>query len=174
MLPSAQAKSRVTLEGRTAMNVMVSETLAREHNFAGSIPAARPGIVALYSDSPETIAAMTPVCEFLELRLEVISAGTDLTTVLRTERPLAVISDVEGVDHDGFHVMKMIARYNPDLPLMLLTGGDPAMMGAADAIQELWGLTQVTQTSGFPLAGQLVSFLFAAGRRAGCMRLVPV
>lgn len=156
------------------MNMMVTETLTREHDFAGSIPTARPGVVALYSDNPETIAAMTPVCEFLDLRLEVISAGTDLMTVLRTERPLAVISDVDGIDHDGFHVMKMIARYNPDLPLLLLTGGDPAMMGAADAVQELWGLTQVTQTSCFPLAGQLVSFLFAAGRRVGCMRLVPV
>ena len=156
------------------MNMMVSETLTREQDFAGSIPATKPGIVAIYSDNPETIAAMTPVCEFLDLRLEIVSAGTDLNTVLRTERPLAVISDVDGIDHDGFHVMKMIARYNLDLPLMLLTGGDQAMMGAADAVQELWGLTQVTQTSGFPLAGQLVNFLFTAGRRAGCMRLVPV
>jgi hypothetical protein len=174
MLPSAQAKSRVTLEGRTAMNMMVSETLTREQDFAGSVPATKPGVVAIYSDNIEIIAAMNPVCEFLDLRLEVVSAGTDLTTVLRTERPLAVISDVDGVDHDGFHVMKMVARYNLDLPLMLLTGGDQAMMGAADAVQELWGLTQVTQTSGFPLAGQLVNFLFSAGRRAGCMRLVPV
>jgi hypothetical protein len=47
-------------------------------------------------------------------------------------------------------------------------------MGAADAVQEVWGLTQVSQTSAYPLAGQLVSFLFMAGRRAGCMRLVPV
>ena len=84
------------------------------------------------------------------------------------------VADVDGKDHDGFHAMKLIARYNPDLPMLLLTGGDPALMGAADAVQELWGLTQVTQTGAFPLAGQLVSFLFGAGRRAGCMRLVPV
>ena len=31
-----------------------------------------------------------------------------------------MISDVDGIDHDGFHVMKMIARYNPDLPLLLV------------------------------------------------------
>ncbi len=70
--------------------------------------------------------------------------------------------------------MKVIARYSRDLPIMLLTDGDPMMMGAADAVQDLWGLTSVTRTSGFPVAGQLVGFLFSAGRRAGCMRLVPV
>jgi CheY-like chemotaxis protein len=156
------------------MNMMVTETLTRDYAFTGSVPSARPGVVALFTDNPETIAAIGPVCEFLELRLEVVSAGTDLTMTLRTERPLAVIADVDGKDHDGFHAMKLIARYNPDLPILLLTGGDPALMGAADAVQELWGLTQVTQTGAFPLAGQLVSFLFSAGRRAGSMRLVPV
>ncbi|HET6608655.1 MAG TPA: hypothetical protein VFG62_18415 [Rhodopila sp.] len=156
------------------MNMMVTETLTRDYSFTGSMPAAQPGVVALFSDSPETIAAISPVCEFLALRLEVVSAGTDLTTTLRTEKPLAVIADIDGTDHDGFHAMKLLARYNPDLPMLLLTGGDPALMGAADAVQELWGLTQVTQTGGFPLAGQLITFLFNAGRRAGCMRLVPV
>ncbi len=156
------------------MNVMINDTLVRDASFSGSLPAVRPGVVAVFSDSAETIHAMAPVCEFLDLRMEIVSAGTDLMTVLRAERPLAVISDVDGEDHDGFHAMKMIARYNPDLPMLLLTGGDHALMGAADAVQELWGLTQVTQTSGYPVAGQLVNFLFIAGRRAGCMRLVPI
>jgi CheY-like chemotaxis protein len=156
------------------MNMMVTETLTRDYSFTGSLPATQPGTVALFSDNPETIAAISPVCEFLSLRVEVISAGTDLTTALRTEKPLALIADVEGTDHDGFHAMKLVARYNPDLPILLLTGGDPTLMGAADAVQELWNLTQVTQTGAYPLAGQLVSFLFSAGRRAGCMRLVPV
>jgi hypothetical protein len=57
---------------------------------------------------------------------------------------------------------------------MLLTNGDAVLMGAADAVQDIWGLTSVTRTSGFPVAGQLVGFLFNAGRRSGCMRLVPV
>lgn len=156
------------------MNMMVTETFARDYTFTGSLPSARPGVVALFSDSPETVAAMAPVCEFLELRLEVISAGTDLMSVLRTARPVALISDVDAQDHDGYHTMKVVSRFNPDMPLLLLTGGDPALMGAADAVQEVWGLTHVTQTSALPAAGQLVNFLFTAGRKAGCMRLVPV
>ena len=41
-------------------------------------------------------------------------------------------------------------------------------------MQEICGLTTVTRSTGVPLAGELVSFLFSAGRRAGCMRLVPI
>jgi hypothetical protein len=39
---------------------------------------------------------------------------------------------------------------------------------------DLLGITSVTRTSGFPVAGQLVGFLFNAGRQAGCMRLLPI
>jgi hypothetical protein len=87
---------------------------------------------------------------------------------------MAVISSVDGLEQDGFHTMKIVARYNRELPIMLLTDGDPVLMGAADAVQDLWGLTSVTRTSGFPVAGQLMAFLFDAGRRAGSLRLVPI
>ena len=123
---------------------------------------------------PLTIANLAPVCEFLDLRMEVISAGTDLKQVLHVHQPMAVITDVEGEDQDGFHIMKVIARHSRDLPIMLLTNGDAVLMGATDALQDLLGLTSVTRTSEFPLAGQLVAFLFSAGRRAGSMRLVPI
>ena len=160
-------------EGREAVNMIATETLIRDYNFPGST-GARQGVVVVFSDNAETIENLEQVCEFLDLRMDVVSAGTDLMSVLRSQQPIAVISDVEGEDHDGFHTMKLIARYNPDLPVMLLTNGDPVLMGAADAVQEIWGLTSVTRTSGFPLASQLVGFLFSAGRRQGCMRLVSV
>ena len=87
---------------------------------------------------------------------------------------MAVISEVEGAGQDGFHTMKQVALYCRDLPILLLTGGDNVLMGAADAIQDLWGLTAVASTSEFPIAGQLVAFLFNAGRRAGRLRLMSV
>ena len=68
--------------------------------------------------------------------------------VLRGHRPMAVICDVDGEEQDGFHAMKLIADYSRDLPIMLLTDGDAVLMGAADAVQDLWGLTSVTRTSG--------------------------
>jgi Response regulator receiver domain len=156
------------------MNMIAPRNLAQDHDFLGSLTASQQGVVVIVSDVPGTIENLTAVCEFLEFKIEVVSAGSDLSQLLLEHRPMAVISDVEGGEQDGLHTMKIIARYSRDLPIMLLTDGDPVLMGAADAVQDLWGLTSVTRTSGFPVAGQLVAFLFGAGRRAGCMRLLPV
>jgi PleD family two-component response regulator len=156
------------------MDMIAPRNLSQDHDFLGSRTAVQPGVVVIVSDNPAAIEKLTPVCEFLELRTEIVSSGMDLTKLLQEHSPMSVITDVEGDDQDGFHTMKLVARYNRNLPIMLLTDGDPVLMGAADAVQDLWGLTSVTRTSGFPVAGQLVAFLFGAGRRAGCMRLVPV
>ena len=103
---------------------------------------------------------------------------------LRVVRPTALIdisaipelrrSDIDGDEQDGFHSMKVVASYDRDLPIMMLTGGDPILMGAVDAVQESWGLTMVSRSTPANLAGQLAEFLYAAGRRAGCMRLVQI
>jgi CheY-like chemotaxis protein len=156
------------------MNMIASRLLSPDQAFPGSMAPAKQGVVAIVSDDPATIEKLAPVCEFLDLRVEVVSAGTDLEQVLQAHRPIAVVTDVEGEAQDGFHTMKQVARYSRDLPILLLTDGDAALMGAADAVQTVWGLTAVTSTSEYPMAGQLVQFLFNAGRRAGNMRLIPV
>jgi CheY-like chemotaxis protein len=156
------------------MNMLAPITLTQDDDFLGSMATPQQGLVVVVSNNPATVDKLSPVCAFLELQMTVVSAAGDLTNVLRDNAPMAVITDVEGDDQDGFHIMKLVARHNRNLPIMLLTDGDAVLMGAADAIQDLWGLTSVTRTSGFPVAGQLVAFLFSAGRRAGCMRLVPV
>lgn len=157
------------------MNMIASRSVSPDHAFPGSTAAvAKQGVVAIVSDNRQTIDQLAPVCEFLDLRIEVVSTGVDLEQVLLEHRPMAVVSDIEGDEQDGFHTMKMVARYNRDLPILLLTAGDSVLMGAADAVQSVWGLTTVSSTSGFPMAGQLVQFLFSAGRRAGCMRLIPI
>jgi CheY-like chemotaxis protein len=161
-------------EGSIVMTMIASRLLSPDHAFPGTVTLAKPGVVAIVSDNPQTIDQLAPVCEFLDLRIEIVSTGVDLEQVLQEHRPMAVVTDVEGNEQDGFHTMKMVARYSRDLPILILTAGDSVLMGAADAVQSLWGLTSVTSTSGFPMAGQLVQFLFNAGRRAGCMRLIPI
>jgi CheY-like chemotaxis protein len=156
------------------MNMIASRLISPDHAFPGTVTVAKQGVVAIVSDNPQTINELSPVCEFLDLRIEIVSTGVDLEQMLQEHRPMAVVSDVEGIEQDGFHTMKMVARYSRDLPILLLTAGDSVLMGAADAVQTLWGLTSVSSTSAFPMAGQLVQFLFNAGRRAGCMRLIPI
>lgn len=156
------------------MNMIAPQVLLRQPAHHDRTASDRQGVVFIVSDNPDCIEKIAPVCDFLDLDVHLVSAETDLLTMLRVHRPMAVITDVEGAEQDGFHTMKVIAAFNRELPVMLLTQGDPVLMGAADAVQELWGLRSVTPTSGFPAAGQIISFLFTAGRNAGCMRLVPV
>ena len=62
----------------------------------------------------------------------------------------------------------------PILPVLLLTGHDPAMLGAAEAVEELWQLSSVRKVPELPDAGQLLDFLFGAGRRGTCISMMPV
>jgi hypothetical protein len=58
--------------------------------------------------------------------------------------------------------------------MMLLTGQDAALMGAADAMVEITGLTHMRIVADLPGMGELIDFLFRAGRSAGIGRMMPV
>ena len=156
------------------MNMIKPTAAPRDPGFLSAMDGSKQGVVVLVSDDPVIVEQLEPVCGFLDLRTEWVSSRQDLLTMLRTQQPIAVISDIEGEEQDGFHTMKVVADYQRDLPIFMLTAGDPMLMGATDAVQEVCGLTMVVRSSGVPLAGELVAFLFSAGRRAGCMRLVPI
>ncbi|HEX2940525.1 MAG TPA: hypothetical protein VHO91_05715 [Rhodopila sp.] len=156
------------------MNMISSQPLVEDSGYLTGSVGAKQGVVFIASDSLACIEKTAPVCDFLDLEVQLVTSDADLSGMLRTHRPIAVIADVDGAEQDGFHVMRTVARFNRALPVLLLTDGDPVLMGAADAMQEMCGLRSVTLTSGFPAAGQIVAFLFSAGRSAGCMRLVPV
>jgi CheY-like chemotaxis protein len=168
------AKPGSFAEGITSMNMITPAFATSGYSFSTTVPVTRQATVVVVSDDPATIANLQPVLDFVDLQMETVACGADLITVLDAHRPMAVIVGVDGGDQDGFYTMAMIARYNRDVPIMILTDGDATLMGAADAVQELCGLTAVTCSSGFPMAAQLVDFLFHAGRKAGCMRLVPI
>jgi DNA-binding NtrC family response regulator len=156
------------------MNMISSIETSLNYSFSGTAPANRQALIVIVSDSDSAVEQLQRVCAFFDLGVEVVASEEELLPMLRDHRPMAIIADVDGVSSDGFHAMRVVAAYDHDLPIMVLTHGDPVLMGAADAMQELCSLTMVSRTSMKPLAGQLAEFLFAAGRRAGCMRLVQV
>jgi CheY-like chemotaxis protein len=156
------------------MNMITSIEASPNYSFSGVAPANRQALVLIVSDSAAVVEQLERVCAFFDLGVEIVASEEELLPMLRDHRPMAVIADVDCETRDGFDAMRVVAGYDHDLPIMVLTHGDPVLMGAADAMQELWHLTMVNRTSTKPLAGQLAEFLFASGRRAGCMRLVQV
>jgi CheY-like chemotaxis protein len=117
---------------------------------------------------------LSTICEFLDIGVEHASSRDDLLPLLRGLRPMAVIADLDGKVQDGFHVMKIAASYQRTLPVMLLTGNDPALLGAVDAVREVWDLTRVTTITGTASIGVMIDFICHAARDAGMPRLMRV
>ena len=128
--------------------------------------------VLVVRDSNKNSDYLESVCEFLDIDVQHATVGDDLRTMLTTLRPMAVIADLDGEVQDGFHVMKMAADYDRSVPILLLTGYDPALLGAIDAVQEVWGLTRVATVAATAGIGALVDFICHAARDAGRPRIV--
>jgi CheY-like chemotaxis protein len=114
------------------------------------------------------------VCEFLDVSVEHASSANDLGPLLPGLRPMAVIADLDGEAQDGFHVMKMVADFNRKVPVLLLTGDEPGIEGAVDAVKEVWGLCHVATARGMESVGDIVDFLCHAARDAGHSRMMRV
>ena len=87
-------------------------------------------------------------------------------------RPMAIVAEMEATGQDGCHVLMTVATHDRDLPVMLIFGDDPALLGAIDAVEEIWQLSSVDKWPRLPGVGAVVDFLFRAGRKGGCMRLM--
>lgn len=132
------------------------------------------GLVMIVGDDLSWGQNLDLICDFFGLAVEHVSSDLDISILLREFRPMAVIAEVDGHGQDGFNVMMEVAKHDADLPMMLLTGPDAALAGAADAVQELTGMSTVTVVPELPHLAGIVDFLFRAGRAAGIGRMMPV
>jgi CheY-like chemotaxis protein len=123
-------------------------------------------LVLVVEDAPVLSRSIGFLCDYLGIHLETVSGHADLEAVLRSRRPMAVMSMIDTPAQDGCHVLKTIAGYDRTLPVMLVTGNDPALLGAVEAVEEIWQLGRLSKMTGIPGVGDLVEFLFSASRRS--------
>jgi CheY-like chemotaxis protein len=112
------------------------------------------------------------ICEFLDIGVEHVTSGEDIGPMLRGLRPMAVIADLDGKAQDGCHVLKMAAAYDKTLPVLLFSSNETMMLGAVDAVSEVWGMTRVM--TGMGGVGEVVDFICHAARNAGRPRMIRV
>ena len=115
---------------------------------------------------------LTKICQFLGIDVEPYDPGRSLIELLKSRRPIAVCTELEGQWQDGCHVMKIVGEYDPTLPILLLTRSDSTLEGAADVVEDLWNLTNVARWSEMPAVGDVVEFLSNAGRKGGCLNFM--
>ncbi len=134
----------------------------------------RERIIVVVEDGRCISKLIAEICDFLEVTIQRVASEADVAPVLAESRPMAVLARIDADGQDGCHVMKTVAEHDKNLPILLLTDGDAALAGAADAVQEIWGLSCVVKRPALPGLGELVEFLFLAGRMGRCLGLMPV
>jgi len=130
--------------------------------------------VLIVRDTDRNNDYLDAVCEFLDIGVEHATTRDDLGRLLSGLRPMAVIADLESAVQDGFHLMKTTANYDRSLPILLLEGNDQALLGAVDAVREVWELNHVTTVTGEGGVGALVDFICHAARDRGMSGLMRV
>jgi hypothetical protein len=133
----------------------------------------RRALVLALEDGWAMSDAMRQICDFLEISVERIDSNENLLPFLQRRRPMAVIATIDAEGQDGCNVLMTVAQHDPSLPVLLMTGIDPAAAGAVDAVTELWGLTEVLQAASWPAPGTIVEFLCRAGLQGNCLALMP-
>lgn len=155
--------SRIERRGRTGL-----KAYGQSFGFSTREP-----VILTVEGQPNWCSAIKDICDFLDVRVIQIGDLSELRSALRDERPMAVLSEMESEKVDGCDVLKFIGAHDPELPVMLLTEGDPALLGAAEAVQEVWELSGVSFEESIPSPGEMVEFLFRAGQRGRCLGLMP-
>jgi DNA-binding NtrC family response regulator len=158
----------------THLNALIFPDILAPVDSATLAAARCQAVVLVVSDNPEVASVLDNICDFLGFGVELLTTHEDLAPILRRYRPMAVVAELNGQGQDGCHVMMQVADHDPSLPILMLTGLEPGLAGAADAVEELWNLTSVTKSPELPKIGHLVEFLFHAGRRGDCVRMMPV
>ena len=133
----------------------------------------RPTVLVI-EDGQELSDSFRNVGECLGLTIAHVPSHEDLAAMLSLHCPMAVVAEMDAAGQDGCHVLMTIAGHDEELPVLLIAGEDPMVLGAIDAVQEIWQLASVTKWPRVQGIGAIVDFLFHAGRSGGCMRLMPV
>jgi hypothetical protein len=135
---------------------------------------ARHSLLVVRDDNNQHIEFLEAICEFLNVDLEYATGHDDIGAVFARRRPIAVIARLEGKCQDGCHVMKTVALYDRTLPVLLLHGNDASLLGAVDAVREIWGLRQVTTADEAAGITPMADFIFDTARGAGMSGLTRV
>lgn len=136
--------------------------------------AAREPTVLVIEDASKLGDALDGICECLGIAVERISSYDDLAVTLRRCRPMAVVAEMDAAGQDGCHVLITVAAFDQRLPVLIITGGDPTLLGAIDAVEEVWHVEAVVKWPRLLGAGEIVNFLFHAGHSGNCLRLMPL
>ena len=111
--------------------------------------------VLVVDDRPEVSGAIADLCRGLGALAVVSTQGESVRSMLLRYRPGGVIVDVMMPDEDGYEALKEVAAYDPELPVLLMTGHGETWLRMGAVLGRAHGLTRV-RTSRKPIRGAVI------------------
>ncbi|WP_264713677.1 response regulator [Limobrevibacterium gyesilva] len=99
--------------------------------------------VLVVDDRKDVAVTLAEMCRACGFDAEVAEDGVGMLGLLQRHRPSCVIVDVMMPDQDGYEAMKDIARFDPSLPVMLVTGHGDVWLQMGVTLGRAQGLTAV-------------------------------
>ena len=127
----------------TYMEKALGSRITPHDNSADTGQQAREPLVVVVEDGTDLSESFRIICECLGIAVERMPSKDDLGAMLRDRRPMAVVAAMDAAGQDGCHVLMTIAAHDRSMPALLITGPDPVLLGAVDAVEELWELSSV-------------------------------
>jgi hypothetical protein len=152
--------------------LIFSQVPQPNHNVPGRVGETQ-HILAIGVD-PWLLGSLSPLCDALDIRLITSASPHEVPLALGRCRPIGVVAMIDGSDGGCFGALRSVSAFDADLPVLLVTGRDPAAEGMIDAAEQLWGLTNVNRIAETPGPREIMGFLFMAGRHSGTGRLLPL
>jgi hypothetical protein len=122
----------------------------------------------------EASCALQAMTAGLGIQLVTVTSFHELPFRLHHHRPIAVVFELDPLSHACRSGLRSIAAYDPDMPVLLEVGSDPATLGAIDVAEQLWGLGSIYRLPGAPAPADLIGFVFQAERQRGIGHLMPL
>ena len=139
-----------------------------------TLTAAEELVVLIVGDSDRLLPSLGPYCDFFRVRVLTAAADEDLPRVLRSERPIAVVGEINGDVEEGCVLLTAVAGYDPTLPLLMILRAGGRMMAAMETARQALRVRHLLTSTSLPMQGDLVSFLATAIMRSGRANFMPV
>jgi CheY-like chemotaxis protein len=112
-------------------------------------------LVLVVDDSRDVAESLAALCESAGCRTGLPAKGEPVHEAVRRLRPKAVILDILMPEPDGFEVLGEIARIDPALPILLVSGAGDSWLRMGEKLGRARGL-RVIHTQSKPVAGRAV------------------
>ena len=99
--------------------------------------------VLVVDDRKDVAATMAEICRSLGFEAVLGDEGEGMFTMLELHRPSCVICDVMMPGQDGYEALREIARFDPTLPVLLVTGHGDDWLRIGQTLGRAHGLTMV-------------------------------